>query len=389
MAKKTPVVAEPEPDWPAVLRTGPAGVARWNARPAGARQLTRLGRGDYAGCDLTGINLHGQSVLKFQAAGANLTGADLADGSFIEADFRGADFTGAKMTKFCARDADLSGAKLPGVKLAGGRLVRAKFAGADLTDADLTGADLTGADFTDANLAGTVLAELTFDQTTTWPAGFEVPADAKWSPKSPATVSKAGIPTAPTTPSADEALGVPAAPPWSPSSPDPRFTGVGDSAVAINLEGVVARLKKVIDIKRLVRVSEMLKSGRNQLFAEIEPDSVRGVVRSQVEDKLVYSCVVARNGTYSCCTPDLAPCKGLRGELCKHALVLLIGLVKADQLDAPTADRLVVAAAGKKHQWNDAIEGLLGETLLKYKGAVAGEIDWRPTETIPEDFYAM
>jgi hypothetical protein len=31
----------------------------------------------------------------------------------------------------------------------------------------------------------------------------------------------------------------------------------------------------------------------------------------------------------------------------------------------------------------------MGEIFLKYKGAEAGEIDWRPTETIPEDFYAM
>ena len=28
-------------------------------------------------------------------------------------------------------------------------------------------------------------------------------------------------------------------------------------------------------------------------------------------------------------------------------------------------------------------------TFLKYKGAEAGDVDWRPTETIPEDFYAM
>ncbi|MCI0704901.1 MAG: hypothetical protein L0241_27900 [Planctomycetia bacterium] len=28
-------------------------------------------------------------------------------------------------------------------------------------------------------------------------------------------------------------------------------------------------------------------------------------------------------------------------------------------------------------------------TFLKYKSVEAGEIDWRPTETVPEDFYAM
>jgi hypothetical protein len=28
-------------------------------------------------------------------------------------------------------------------------------------------------------------------------------------------------------------------------------------------------------------------------------------------------------------------------------------------------------------------------TFLRHKGAEAGEIDWRPTETIPEDYYAL
>ena len=27
--------------------------------------------------------------------------------------------------------------------------------------------------------------------------------------------------------------------------------------------------------------------------------------------------------------------------------------------------------------------------FLRYKGAEAGEIDWRPTETIPEDYYSL
>jgi hypothetical protein len=31
----------------------------------------------------------------------------------------------------------------------------------------------------------------------------------------------------------------------------------------------------------------------------------------------------------------------------------------------------------------------LATIFLKYKSAEAGEVDWRPTETIPEDFYAM
>ncbi|AMV28773.1 Serine/threonine-protein kinase B [Gemmata sp. SH-PL17] len=355
MATKKKLAPPPEIDWPETLRTGRPGIVRWNERSETARQMTKLGRGDYTGCDLAGINFGGQSVLKFQGAGVDFADATLTRGSFIEADLRGANFAGAEMTKFCARNADLTGAKLPNVSLKGGRLVGAKFVGADLSGADLTGADITGTDFTDANLTGTVFAELVFDQTTVWPAGYEPPAGAK----------------------------------WSPDAPDPRFNGVGDEAVAVSLDGLLARLNKVIDANRMTRTVEMLKTGTNQLFSEIEPAVVRGVVRSQREPDLVYSCLIEVDGTYSCGTPDLAECMGLRGEPCKHLLVLLIGLTKAGQLDASAADRFIVAAGGKKHKWDERIADQVSDTLLKYKGAQAGEIDWRPTETIPEDFYAM
>jgi hypothetical protein len=31
----------------------------------------------------------------------------------------------------------------------------------------------------------------------------------------------------------------------------------------------------------------------------------------------------------------------------------------------------------------------MSETFLRYKEAEAGEVDWRPTETIPEDYYDL
>ena len=31
----------------------------------------------------------------------------------------------------------------------------------------------------------------------------------------------------------------------------------------------------------------------------------------------------------------------------------------------------------------------MGEIFIRYKGAEAGEVDWRPTETVPEDYYAV
>lgn len=49
----------------------------------------------------------------------------------------------------------------------------------------------------------------------------------------------------------------------------------------------------------------------------------------------------------------------------------------------------MVAANQKNPRWNKTVQNHIADSFLKYKGAQAGEIDWRPTETIPEDFYAM
>lgn len=74
------------------------------------------------------------------------------------------------------------------------------------------------------------------------------------------------------------------------------------------------------------------------------------------------------------------------GAICKHLLVLIIGLTKASQLDSATADGWV----DKSRQQQPKLDkDVMSEAFLRYKGAEAGEIDWRPTETIPEDFYAM
>jgi hypothetical protein len=352
MAAKQKAAPPPEIDWVETLRTGAEGVAKWNARSETARQMTRLGRGDYTGRDLSTVDFTGQSILKFQGAGVNFTNATLTRGSFIEADLKGANFSGAEMTKFCARNADLTGATLVGVVLKGGRLVGAKFVNADLSGANLTGADLSGVDLTGANLTGTVFADLVFDQHTVWPEGFVVPEGARWTPQ-------------------------------------PEFTGEGENAVAANLDALIVRLNGMIDANRMTRTKEMLRAGTNQLFAEVEPESIYGVVRSQREPDLVYSCLLTSDGTYACGTPDQAECLGLRGEPCKHLLVLLLGLTKAKRLTPQVAEKWVVAAKGKKHKWNDATRDRVNDTLLRYKGAEAGEIDWRPTETVPEDFYAM
>lgn len=351
--KKKPATAPPAAiDWPAVLAGGPEGVARWNERSPEARQLTRLSAGDFTGADLSGVNFSGQPSLRFRGAGACFRGAVLASASFSEADLRNADFAGALMAKFGARKSDLSGAKLAGCKLTGARLAEVKLIGADLSNCDLTGADISGSDLTGASLDGTKLADMTFDQHTVWPEGFAVPEGARW-------------------------------------KPDPKFDGEGTEAVAVNVDALFVRLHQTFDANRITRTREMLRAGTNQLFAEVAHNGVRGVVRSQREPDLVYSCLLRDDGVYCCGTPDHTECLGLRGEPCKHILVLILGLAKAGELAPQTADKWIVASRGKKHVWNAALREETSVTLLKYMSAQAGEIDWRPTETIPEDFYAM
>jgi hypothetical protein len=350
----------PTTDWVAVIRSGAAGVRKWNRLTATERTRTKLKSADLGGCDLTGINLRGASADRASFAAANLTGARLdglssSQAHFNKASFVGADLTRAKLTGGIFGDADFTGANLTGADLSGSAFKRASFAGADLTgailkDVSLLAADLTGAALTDAQITGGW-----FDRLTRWPDGFVPPGDMT----------------------------------WHGTGTDPRLAGKGKKAVAADVNGLMARLHAVIDPARMKRTLDMLKAGRNQLFAEVEPALVRGVVRSQKEQDLVYSCVLTEDGTYACCTPDVEPCMGLRGEPCKHILVLLIGLVRAGQLDPTTADRWATAAAARNHRWNKATKNHVSDTLLRYKGVQAGEIDWRPTETIPEDFYAM
>jgi hypothetical protein len=349
--------AKPRPpavDWLAVLRSGPVGVRRWNRLTRAVRIAVKLKGVDLGKCDLAGADLRYVDARGASFAGALLGGAKLRWARLTGTDFSAADVREADLHLTDLTAADLSAANLARSDLDSSDLRRAKLVGADLTGTKLS-ALLDGADLTGATLTGADLSGATFNEKTQWPEGFVVPAEAKWYGR----------------------------------GTDPRLVGKGKKAVAVDINGLMARLNAVIDPKRMKRTLDMLKSGKNQLFAEVEPAHVRGIVRSQRDEGLVYSCVLTDDGTYACCTPDLSPCMGLRGEPCKHILVLVIGLARAGQLDVATADRWVVAGAARNHRWNKTTKNHVSDTLLKYKGVEAGEVDWRPTETIPEDFYAM
>jgi hypothetical protein len=154
----------------------------------------------------------------------------------------------------------------------------------------------------------------------------------------------------------------------------------------LSVEAFLKRLPFHVEGGRLDTALKMLEAERFQLFSQVEADSLAGVVRSQSSASRVYSCRLTAEGAYSCCTQNLRPCAGLKGRVCKHLLVLIVGLIRTGQADPATVERWLKAARAQRPVLD---RDVMSETFLRYKGAQAGEVDWRPTETIPEDYYAL
>jgi len=161
----------------------------------------------------------------------------------------------------------------------------------------------------------------------------------------------------------------------------------GDApARTVDLPGFIAQLDRATGDGRMDKVKKMLKADRFQLFSELNDDHVTGVVKSQTDPSLFYACKIDKGGRYMCCTQNLNVCGGLRGKPCKHLLVLMVGLVQSGGADATHFSAWAKSASGKKAVLD---RDAMSATFIKYKGAEAGEIDWRPTETSPEDYYAL
>lgn len=158
------------------------------------------------------------------------------------------------------------------------------------------------------------------------------------------------------------------------------------SSVAMDFDTLMDRLPATVGMAPLSKALQMLKADRFQLYAEVKDNTLIGVVKSQSDPSRVYSCRLSAEGAFACCTQNLRPCGGLHGKLCKHLLVLLVGLAKAGQLDPATAEQWAQASRKQRPVLD---KDVMSETFLRYKGAEAGEVDWRPTETIPEDYYAL
>ncbi len=341
----------------AELQGGPANVKKFNARDHEQRRKAGTFRKvDLSGKKLDGIDLASLDLQGARFDGASLKKANLGGAVLKEASFRNANLEGAW----------LAGTKCAGASFEGARLVkcnvraihslsRVNFHGTDLGEADLSFSNLCGVDLSSARLKGAEFHQAAFDASTRWPAGFVLPDALHW--KGPGLDPRQA--------KAVEAI-----------QPD----------AALDFAGFLGRLAGQVDGARLQKAVQMLRAERFQLYSDVTAEALLGVVKSQSDPDLVYSCRLASDGSFACCTQNLNPCGGLRGALCKHLLVLLVGLTKAGRLAPATAD--VWVRASRLHAPVLDREQM-SEALLRYKGAEAGEVDWRPTETVPEDYYAL
>ena len=181
-----------------------------------------------------------------------------------------------------------------------------------------------------------------------------------------------------------KAKAAPTPPPTVPTAPAVPETRTGWDEFRTALPGVSDRWQ-------LSKGLTMLRAERFQLYADVQPEFVTGVVRSPSSTKRHYVCRIADDGRYSCCTQNLRTCVSSRGSPCAHLLVLVVGLAKAGQLPPATALAWLRAARvqGRTADGYKPDKEVVAATFLKFKGAEAGDIDWRPTETIPEDYYAQ
>lgn len=148
----------------------------------------------------------------------------------------------------------------------------------------------------------------------------------------------------------------------------------------------ISRLYGTVDQGKFRRAMKMLKSESFKLYSHHNEERLVGVVRSQRDPDKVYSSWLTFEGKYGCSSQDLSDCMGLQGSTCKHLLVLLVGLTHAGELQADIALNWIRAAQRKSPRTDT---DFAAATFIEYRGAQVGEIDWRPTETIPEDYYAF
>jgi uncharacterized protein YjbI with pentapeptide repeats len=273
--------------------------------------------------------------------------------NFDAADLSGTKLAGINFALISAAGANFSGADLRNANLLRTDLTGANFQNVDLEGANLRHADLSGADLSGANLKDVQVLETRYDEDTKLPAGFVHSEGWRYVGSAP---------------------------------PPAALTASAPVKETLDFPAFFGKLSSVADAGRIKNAVSMLKAEKFQLFAETADDKVIGVVRSQSSKDRVYACRLTSAGQFECGTQNLRPCGGLQGKVCKHLLVLILGLTKGGAFDSGSAFQWLQLTQRQGPTFDKEV---MTATFLRYKGVETGTVDWRPTETVPEDYYAL
>lgn len=337
-----------------LLQSGEEGVKEFNRQSRAQRQRLDLKKMDLKDRNLKGVSFNELTISRSDFSGSNfdnalfnwakIDGCNFSSCTIHKAQF---DHTNARSAKF--HNTTFTDCLCVEIALKGASLANTVFKKVDLTCANLKGADLSKALFENC-----LFDKATFDEKTVFPDDFPYMDKLIWKGK--------GLDTRKLKAFQD-----------------------GHASGKLDFQNFLERLQTNVDEGRYKNALSMLKEESFQLFSDVDDDSVTGIVLSQTNSSLLYSCRLTSGGQYACGTQNLKPCGGLRGAVCKHILVLVIGLAHAGKLDPNDADIWIRASQMQRPEMD---KDLMTQTFLKYKSVEAGEVDWRPTETIPEDFYA-
>jgi hypothetical protein len=157
-----------------------------------------------------------------------------------------------------------------------------------------------------------------------------------------------------------------------------------DASGDVSLRRFCACLKDLMGVYRMFRMLDRIRHRRYEICADVNTDGIVGIVRCRSSCRRVYSCRLGADGLYGCCTQKLRRCSELNEGMCKHLHMLLFYVVRARQIDFATAIAWIEASRKKRPSLDLEV---MYDTFLRYLGASADEADWRPTETLPEDYY--
>ncbi len=340
------------------LSAGKRGVRLWNEAPERDKSLCSFEDIDLENCELIGIKLGNLNFKASNFSSAKLKKLSAKDTDFTAAKFNGADLSESRLVSISACDADFSKAMLRKAKLHKADLRKANFTNADVAGADFKESNLSGVDLTTCNvLEAAGFSKAKYDDDTKLPADFSKLNELEWRGEG-----------------ADPYLLLMMA------------NQKAANPIALDFPSFLRLLHSQFDETKVSKSLSMLKKESFQLFSEETEAGTLGIIKSQTDPDLVYACKLGSEGTFACCTQNLNPCGGLQKAICKHIYVLVIGLAKTGEIDAGEVLQRLLASKKQTPQLNkDVMTGL----FLRYKGAQNGDLDWRPTETIPEDYYSF